>query len=119
LVISGDLTSLDSVRNLGLKRVISIVSPNSLEMWLFADPLTHLMRILEVFHSNEFWSHFMKSFIFFSKKSSTFLSGSIDTENNLLISISSSKGVKNLLWVVKMTVVSQPGWVWYLVVEES
>jgi hypothetical protein len=36
-----------------------------------------------------------------------------------LILVSVGEGVKDLLWVVEMTVVSEPGWVWHLVVEES
>jgi len=77
------------------------------------------MRILEVLHFDELWGHFVKGFILLSEKSSSLFSGSIHTENDLLILISTSEGVKDLLWIVKMTVVSQPGWVWDFVIEES
>jgi len=99
--------------------VISIVLPNSLEVWLVGNPFTHLMRILEVFHLNDLWSHFVEHSIFSFPLLSSLLSSGVNTEDNLLILISTSEGVKNLLWVVKMTIVSQPSWMWDLVIEES
>jgi hypothetical protein len=118
-VIFSDLSLLDGMSNLGLESVISIELPNSSVVWLVRDPLTHLMRILEIFHLNDLWSHFVEHSIFCFPLLSSLFSGGVDTKNNLLVLISTSERVENLLWVVEMAVVSHPSWMWDLVIEES
>jgi hypothetical protein len=99
--------------------MLSVVLPDSLEMWLVRDPLAHLMWVLEVFHSDDLWAEFVKGLVFLLEESSSLLSGGIDTEDDLLVLISIGEGVKDLIWVVEMTIVSEPSWVWYLVIEKS
>jgi hypothetical protein len=115
----GDLALSNGVRDGGLESVLSVVLPDSLEMWLVRDPLAHLMWVLEVLHSDDLWAELVKGLVLLSEKLSSLLGGGVDTEDDLLILVSVGEGVKDLLWVVEMTVVSEPGWVWHLVVEES
>ena len=77
------------------------------------------MRILEVLHLDDLWGHFVKHSVLSFPLLSSLLSCGVDTEDDLLVLISVSQGVQALLWVVKMTVASAPGWLWNLVVEES
>ena len=115
----GDLALSNGIRDGRLEGMLSVVLPDSLEMWLVRDPLAHLMWVLEVFHSNDLWAELMKGLILLLELDSSLLSGGVDSENNLLVLISVGEGVKDLLWVVEMAVVSQPSWVWHLVVEKS
>jgi len=118
-VTLGDLTFSNGIRDSRLESMLSVVLPNSLEMWLVGNPFAHLMWVLEVLHSDDLWAELMKGLILLLELKSSLLSGGVDTKNDLLVLISVSEGVKNLLWVVEMAVVSQPSWVWHLVVEKS
>lgn len=119
LIGLSNLSSFDGMSNLSSESVISIVLPNSSVVWLVRDPLTHLMRILEVLHLNDLWSHFVKHSILSFPLLSSLLSSGINSEDNLLVLISISEGVKNLFWVIEMAIMSEPSWMWHLVVEES
>lgn len=102
-----------------LETVVSVVFPDSLEMWLGRDLLTHFMWELEVLHFDDLWSKLVKGLILSFVLESTLFSGGVDTENNVLILICVSEGVNNFLWVIKMAVVSQPVWLSDLIVEKS
>ena len=118
-VTFGNLALSNGVLDGGLEGVLSVELPDSLEMWLIRDPLTHLMWVLEVLHSDDLWAELMKGLVLFLELDSSLLGGGVDSENNLLVLISVSEGVKDLLWVIEMAVMSQPSWVWHLVVEKS
>jgi hypothetical protein len=118
-IFSGNFALSNGVLDGDLESVLSEVMPDSLEMWLVRDPLAHLMWVLEVFHSNDLWAELVKSLVLLLEESSSLLSGGVDTEDDLLVLISVCEGVKNLIWVVEMAIVSEPSWVWYLVVEKS
>ena len=111
--------SVNGICNLGLKSVVSVVLPDSLEVRLVGNPLAHLVRVLHLLHLEYLWSHLAESLPFSFELSSSFLSSGVHAKNNLLVLISTSEGVKDLLWVIEMAVVSQPSWMGYLVVEES
>lgn len=118
-IFRGDLASGDGAINCGSESVLSIVLPDSLEMWFLRDEFSHLMRELEILHSDNLWAEFMKGLIFLLVLKSSLLSGSVNTKNNLLVLISICERVNNFFWVVKMSSMSNPGWVWHLVVEKS
>jgi len=102
-----------------LESVVSVVFPDSLEMWLIRDLFAHFMWELEVLHSDNLWSKLVESIILGLELDSTLFSCGINTENNVLILICVSEGVNNFLWVIKMAVVSQPVWLSDLIVEKS
>ena len=77
------------------------------------------MRILEVLHLDDLWSHFVEHSVLGFPLLSSLLGCGVDTEDNLLVLISVSEGVEDFLWVVEMAIVSEPSWVWYFIVEES
>lgn len=118
-IIGGDFALSNGVGDGRLESVLSVVLPDSLEMWLIRDPFSHLMWVLEVLHSNDLWAELMKNLVLLLEESSSLLSGGVDTEDDLLVLISVGEGVKNLFGVVEMAIMSQPSWVWNLVVEKS
>ena len=118
-IIGGDLTLSNGVGDGGLESMLSVILPDSLEVWLVRDPLAHLVWVLEVLHSDDLWAELMKGLVLLLELESSLLGGGVNTKDDLLVLISVSEGVKDLLWVVEMTIVSQPSWVWNLVVEKS
>ena len=88
-------------------------------MWLGWKDLVHLMWECKIFFPDDLWSEGVESIKLSLELSSSFLGGGVNTENNLLVLIGMGEWVEVLLWVIEMTVVSQPGWVWHLIVEKS
>jgi hypothetical protein len=119
LISFSDLSTLDGMGNLSLESVISVELPDSSVVWFVRDPFTHLMRILEVLHLNDLWGHFVEHSILSFPLLSSLFGGGVNTKDNLLVLISTSERVKNFLWVIEMTTVSQQSWMWDLVIEES
>ena len=62
-VTFGNLALSNGVLDGGLEGVLSVELPDSLEMWLIRDPLTHLMWVLEVLHSDDLWAELMKGLV--------------------------------------------------------
>jgi len=73
----------------------------------------------EVLLFNYFWGKFSPTSILSSPGSSSLICGGVDSKVNSSLLISVGEGVKGLFWVVKMTSVSMPPWVWDFVVEKS
>jgi hypothetical protein len=57
-----------------LDSIVSIVLPDSLEMWLERWELAELMWVYHIFHSDDFWSTERKGFILILEKFSTLFS---------------------------------------------
>ena len=88
-------------------------------MWLIWDDLGHLVWVEEILLLDDLWGELVESIPLSLELSSTFLGSGVNTKDNLLVLIGLGEGVEVLLGVVEVTIVSEPGWVWNLVVEES
>lgn len=118
-ILGGDLSALNSSAHKLLESMESIELPDSHEVWLVRDLLGHLVWELEGVLSDDLWGELVKGLPFFLELNSSLLGGSVNTKDNLLILVGMGEGVEDLLLVVQMSIVSEPGWVWDLVVEKS
>lgn len=81
-ILKSAFTCLSAQIDGPLESVVSVVFPDSLEMWLSRDKLTHFMWQLEVLHLDDLWSKLVKSLILSSVLESALFSGGVDTEND-------------------------------------
>jgi len=71
----------------------------------------------EILLRNELWGQCRQELVFSSPSFSTFWGGGIDVILWELLSTGMGEGIKLLLFVIEMTSMSEPGWVWYLIVK--
>jgi hypothetical protein len=73
----------------------------------------------KVFLLDYFWGELSPTSVLGSPGSSAFIGGGVDSKVDSSLLIGVSEGVEDLFWVVEMSSVSVPPWVWDLVVEKS
>lgn len=95
-------------------------------MWLLGDLWCNLMREDEVFLLNDFWSHLSQSIKLSLKFGLSFRSGSVHSKGNSSVLVGMGERIEQtvsftiVIWVVKhVTSISEPGWLWHFIVEES
>jgi len=86
-----NFTSVNGFSDLGLKSVVSIELPNSLEVRLVRNPLAHLVRVLHLVHLDDFRGQLAKSLPLGFEGSSALLSGGVHAEHDLLVLVSTSE----------------------------
>lgn len=90
-----DITRVCESSESQVEGVLTIVLPDTLEVWLGADAWCLLVWENEVLLLDELWSEFSKGVPFGLEGFTTFLGGGIDTEVDILVLVSMSEGVES------------------------
>jgi hypothetical protein len=114
-------STTDSFRNGVSKRILSIETPDSLEVSFLSNLSWHFVWEKHGFFLNNFWGHFSDCLVFSSELSSSLFGSGINTKVDWGYLITVGEGIKKFILLVRieMTLVSVPPWLWYLVVVKS
>ena len=124
-VLLTDLSLLDGLRETKFELVLTVGSPDTLEVGLFGELGLHLVRHDHILLLDDLRGHFSHSLILFLESCSTFGSASIHAEHNGRVLIGPGERVKALVTLSLSVLVEQvallpsPAHLGHLVVEKS
>ena len=99
--------------------MLSVVLPNSAEVRLVGEEALVLVRVDHVFLGDQLGYELASGFPLLLELFTALWGGGVNAEDESVLLISVSEGVKLLLGVIEMTTVSEPSWLGDLVIEET
>lgn len=120
-----DGTASDSLVKGSLEGVLTVVLPDSAEMWLGGDLLWELMWEHHLVLLDDLWGHLGESLILSSELSLSLWSAGVHAEEELLVLVGVSEREESALLLLsivslsEVTLLLEPGELWHLVVEET